>query len=492
MRTSVMKIRNILSILFVAFSIALILTPVMPAKAESSDAMLTYAVNIGDSGNDYIWGVAKTDDGFISAGYTNSYGSVSALVINIKTDTPLPMVKWVEIIETSNGNEKVYDVARVGNYYVMAGWNQTGTYTGESIVFTIDENGSLVSAKKINLGGVVGWIFRVIPCSNDSYILVGYDRYYSVIAFKMNISGSVIWSKSYSSSDYLYLYGSALDYNTGVLYVAANEWIAGKSVILAINSTDGSLIWSKEMTISGSGKYVTMGVNVDNNGIVLYGYNETSSNNDGFIANISLQGIPIWGYIFGTSNHEVPMDAVLINQSILLTGYTQMGSMNGNNAFIAKINSNGSLSWFGVYGGNGDDWFYRLLASNESIMGLGGTNSFTGNDDLFITKLTINGELKGCNLTEFLNETAINYRSVNITTTTSSITVSSISASISDYPAQVKRVDMPFKYICPRPPSQSIVGGKLVEPEEHNYELYLTLTSVLAIALLSSILIIKK
>ncbi|MEB3755401.1 MAG: hypothetical protein GSR79_00865 [Desulfurococcales archaeon] len=336
MRTNVMKTRNILGLLIVVFSIAMILTSMVPAEAESSDVTLTYAVNIGGSGNDYIWGVARTVEGFISAGYTDSYGSISALVIRVNTDTPLPRVEWTEIIGTSNGNEKVYDIARVGNYYVMAGWNQTGTYTGESIVFTINENGSLVSAKKINLGGIVGWIFRVIPCSNDSYILVGYDRYYSVIAFKMNVSGSVIWSKSYSSSDYLYLYGSALDYNTGVLYVAANEWIAGKNVILAINSTDGSLIWSKEMTISGSGKYVTMGVNVDNNGIVLYGYNGTSSSNDGFIVKLSLQGIPIWGYIFGTSSHEVPMDAVLINQSILLTGYTQMGSMNGSNAFIAK------------------------------------------------------------------------------------------------------------------------------------------------------------
>ncbi|MCE4614991.1 MAG: hypothetical protein F7B60_05645 [Desulfurococcales archaeon] len=492
MEISTIYYKNILGLLIVTFLLAMLLTPLILAEADSGDAMLTYAVDIGESGNDYAWGVARTDDGFISAGYTDSYGGVSALVVKVRDNTPLPLIEWEETIGTSNGNEKTYDIARVGNYYVMAGWNQTSSYSGQPIVFTIDGNGSLISAKIMNFGGANGWIFRVIPSSNDSYILVGYDSSFSVIALKMNVYGSVIWSKSYSSSDYLYLYGSALDYNTGVLYVAANEWIAGKSVILAINSTNGNLIWNKEMIISGSGSYVTMGVEVDSHDIVLLGYNVTSGNRDGFIVKISPQGVPLWGYVFGTSPCEVPMDAVIENQSILLTGYTQIGSMHGNNAFIAEINGNGGLSWFRVYGGNGDDWFYRLLASNDSITGLGGTNSFTGNDDLLIMKLSPNGELWGCNLTETLNENMINYRSVNITVDTVSISTNNITASISDYPAQVKHVSMPFKYICPKPPAQNIVGGKLIPLERNHYQLDLTVSSLLALSVLSLILITKK
>ncbi len=437
---------------------AVITVSSMATPAYSAES--TYALDLGGPGKDYVWGVAGTDNGFIAAGYTDSYGKNSAFVIRVTNEGD---VVWEEIIGSNTSDELIYDIGKVGDYYVLAGWNKTGAYNSQPIVFQVDGNGNLLSSKRVEYsGGISGWFFRVIPVTNETYILVGYDRYYDIVALKLGINGSIVWSRSYHrSGDYVYMYGSALDNVSKTLYIAANEAHGGKTALIALNSTDGSIIWSKEITITGSGNYVSMGVTVEeNHDILVYGYNKTTGNIDGFICKLTPQGDPLWGAVFGASPQDMPMDAIVYNNTILLAGYTEMGGIPGNNSFIASINQDGGLLWFNVYGGEGNDWFYRIRTSNGYLTGIGGTNSYTGNDDVFIVNMESNGNVTDCNIWRPISTAAVHYRSVSITAATVAFTANTLTASIIDYPSNVYRVHMPIIHICPQ--AAESVGGELI------------------------------
>ncbi len=442
---------------------------VVPVNAELcyGSYILTYAVTLGESGNDYVWGVAKTGDGFVMAGYTDSFGRNSGLAIKIKSNGLLPVVEWEELIGTDNGNEKIYDVSRIGDKYVMAGLNETGRYKGEPLVLIIDSNGTLLSSYKVSFGGAYGWIFRVTRVMNNSFLLIGYDQNYDAVALRMNNYSDVVWSKSFRrSGGYLYFYGSAFDPSNNMIYLAGNEY--GKSVVVALNASDGSLLWSKEISIPASQSTVAMGLKLMGTDIIVYGYNQTGTNRDGFIIKLNHYGQPEWGYVFGTTGYEVVMDAFISNYNVYTTGYTKMGSFGGNNAFILKTNGNGSLSWFKVYGGNGNDWFYRLLISNCSIMGLGGSNSFSGNDDILLVNMTSTGNLRMCNISETKDATTINYRMTVINVNPVALTSNNLSISITPYPVLVKHIDMKEKHVCPKLAGQTVGGELLSLPNNNN------------------------
>ena len=137
---------------------------------------------------------------------------------------------------------------------------------------------------------------------------------------------------------------------------------------------------------------------------------------DGYIASFSELGELVWAtYVGGTGTEVAEQCSSDIEGNIYLVGTTsstgfatsgafQSGFAGGvSDAFMAKYNSNGSMSWRSYFGGPGTDVGASMVAdavgniyfggqTNSTGLGLNGFQmTVQGGTDLFLTKFTVEG-----------------------------------------------------------------------------------------------------
>ena len=208
----------------------------------------------------------------------------------------------------------------------------------------------------------------------------------------------------------------------------------GDDVFVAKFSFAGSLYWGTYYGGSGFDEgngitaddsnyiYIT-GTTESTNGIATSGAHETSFSgyDDAFVAKFNLGGSLLWGTYYGGAGQEIGNGITHDDSNkIYITGFTESTKGIATSgayktifsgyfdAFVAKFNSWGSLSWGTYYGGSGDDEGYGITAdqnnndiyitgytqSTTSIATSGGyQTTYSGYDDAFVVKFTSRGSL---------------------------------------------------------------------------------------------------
>jgi polyvinyl alcohol dehydrogenase (cytochrome) len=72
-------------------------------------------------------------------------------------------------------------------------------------------------------------------------------------------TGDMVWQRHVSSGSELGGVMGASAYANGAIYVAGNEGVAGNTTLLAINATDGSVLWTKSVTGTTYGSLAQVG-----------------------------------------------------------------------------------------------------------------------------------------------------------------------------------------------------------------------------------------
>ncbi len=182
------------------------LSDVFLMKTDASGNII-WAKTYGGTGWDEAYSVQQTSDGgYIVAGYTNSFGAGGGDIFLMKTDAN-GNISWAK---TYGGTDIDYafSVQKTSdNGYILAGYTRSfGAGLDDIFLIKMDANGNVQWAKTYGRTND-DWAFSVQQTSDDGYILAGYTRsfgagFYDAFLVKTDANGNIIWAKTYGGPDY--------------------------------------------------------------------------------------------------------------------------------------------------------------------------------------------------------------------------------------------------------------------------------------------------
>lgn len=295
---------------------------------------------------------------------------------------------------TENAGLQDYWLAKLdvsGNIIWQKSFGYSGLDSGISFTQTQDNGFLLVGVLDVTASGGAG----NTKMNNAKH--AGGDYW----AIKLDSSGNIQWSKYYG--------GSFTDTPYDVIQTADNGYlIAGSSDsndvdisnnlgeydfwIIKIAST-GELLWEKNFGGSEIDEARSIASTNDGNYIIV---GDTRSNNqdvsqnfggaDVWVIKISPTGELIWEKSFGGSNFDVSRSVKKTQDNgFLISGSSRSAdgdltkNQGQNDAWIFKINSEGSLIWQKTIGGSNIDYVYDATELNDnSVIAVGESESIDG------------------------------------------------------------------------------------------------------------------
>ena len=319
-----------------------------------------------------------------------------------------------------------------GNIYTTGEFFGTATFGSTSLTST---GGSDIFITKHNSDGTLAWSRKMGGSSNDSGRSIAVDSsgniytigffagtatfgnitltsggFRDIFITKHNSDGTFAWAQKMGGSSDDSGRSIAVDssgniYTTGIFegtatFGSTSLTSAGSAdIFITKHNSDGTFAWARKMGgsswdygagigVDGSGNIYTTG---EFSGTATFGSTSLTSagGTDIFITKHNSDGTFAWAQkMGGSSNDSGRSTRVNSNGDIYTTGAflgtatfgsTSLTSTGGNDIFITKHNSDGTLAWAEKMGGNADDY------GNDIVLGSSGklhtTGSFSGTAD---------------------------------------------------------------------------------------------------------------
>ena len=303
-----------------------------------------------DGGN---YALVTKDGGYLSVGYTDSYGFGKNDIWVIKTDFTGEK-EW----------SKVY-----GGKLDDFGWGATESVDG----------GYVITGETFSFGNG----------QSDIYI------------FKIDSVGNKIWSNTFGglSEDVGY---SIINSDDGGYVIASQTRSYGKGgndgMIVKFDSL-GTKKWNR--VYGGKGlDYFKSITNDSLNGYVIAGGTRSFNNGDsqGWVMNVDENGFLKWEKTYGDNGEDgFNMIARSKDNNFIAVGYSESFFSKGmKDVLMVKIDSLGNKMWMNLYGGKSDDIANSVFECKDSGFAIAGeTTSFgSGKNDILILKTNSNGVQK--------------------------------------------------------------------------------------------------
>lgn len=373
------------------------------------------------------------------------------IVFSIAVSGVLSAQSWVWA-KSAGGAQKVesYSIAidDWGNSYVT-GWFEdslkfgtdtvlkasigSNQYASDIFIAKYDRNGSFIWARKVGgntydygngiatdkLGNVyvTGLFMGTVSFGSHSITSVG-D--YEIFVAKYDSNGNTLWAQRGGGTGWDVAHGIAVDkdnncYITGTFWTNATfgstslTGAGNYDIYVAKYDTNGTLIWAKNS--GGSGDDRAHGISVDalGNSFVTGYYSGTatfgtttltsSGGSDIFIAKYDPVGNALWAKkAGGSTNDEGNAIKVMPSADMYVTGYyngtanfgtTAITSYGNADAFIAKYDYKGDITWVKSYGGSQNDNGYGVAADTFNNIYVAGSFWGTGQFES-ISQMSIN------------------------------------------------------------------------------------------------------
>ncbi len=243
---------------------------------------------------------------------------------------------------------------------------------------------------------------------------------------KLDSQGNLIWNTFLGGTDHDCARAMAVDGN-GNVYVTGESWASWGSpvrpfsdeddVFVAKITTDGTLVWHTFLggdwwddgwgiAVHGTSAVYVGGFS-GNWGIPIRPY----SSNDAFVAKLAAEsGVIQWNTFLGSFSWDkgwaiacdTDGNAYITGESASTWGTPRRAFVAGKDAFVAKLNSEGSLLWNTFLGGSADDFGYAIAVSTSGRVWVAGdsrgswgspTRPYSGASDGFVAELNSNGDL---------------------------------------------------------------------------------------------------
>lgn len=257
-----------------------------------------------------------------------------------------------------------------------ATWGGAGGENASSMTKTSD-GGYLIAGETDSFGG-------------------GIDAFLS----KFNSSGVLLWSKTFGGSGTDYT-GAILETSDGGIATTGFTSSFGSGsfdAYLAKYTKDGVLSWSRTWGGADDDRPYAL-VQTSDGGFAVGGYTVSYDvgNGDAFLAKFTSVGDLSWSRVFGSGGADYINGIVQLSDGdYVVVGDTSSLSYTAGDydGFIAKIESDSTMSWFKTAGGVVIDSYKNIIKNTDgTYIAVGYTDSFgSGARDGYITRYSANGD----------------------------------------------------------------------------------------------------
>ncbi len=452
-------------------------------KIASADQ---WALPLNGSGADYANSIQQTaDGGFIVAGYTNSFGGPDwdAWVVKLNKDGT---VAWQKTYggsgtDTANSIQQTAD----GGYIVAGSTDSAGAGNHDVWVVKLNADGT-VAWQKTYGGSGADYAFSIQQTADGGYIVAGSTASSGAgnddaWVLKLNADGSVAWQKTYGDSGYDRANSVQQTTDGGYIvagYADSSDTGVGYDVWVLKLNADGTVAW--ERTYGGSSADQAFAVQqTADGGYIVAGYTDSSfgaGSHDALVLKLNADGTVAWQKAYGGSSAD---QAFAVQQTAdggyIVAGRTySFGTGSGYDAWVLKLNADGSVAWQKTYGNVGHDEYassIRQTADGGYIVA-GYTDSvISGNTDAWVLKLDLEGNILGsCNIPQIMVSSATVANplllAVDTTATVFSTTVTPVASSAASADATFAATKSCFYPHLPLPYAlkwQRTYGGSGIE-----------------------------
>jgi regulation of enolase protein 1 (concanavalin A-like superfamily) len=307
-----------------------------------------WAKTYGGSDNENAWSIQQTSDGgYITAGYTESFGAGGRDIWVLKLDSN-GTIEW----------QKTYG----GIYNELANFIQQTS-----------DGGYIVAGISFSFGA-------------------GYSDTSDIWILKLDSEGDMEWQRTYggSNSDNGHFIQQTSDGGyivSGCTYSFGNG--SNDGWILKLTST-GDIEW--QHSFGGWGYDSASSIQETNDaGYIIAGYTYSSgAGYDIWILKLDSEGDMKWQRTYGGSNGDFPhFVQQTSDEGYIVSGCTFSFGNGSRDGLIIKLTSTGDIEWQHSYGGSDSDCVHSIQqTSNGGYIAEGFTDSFgAGSKDIWILKL---------------------------------------------------------------------------------------------------------
>jgi PKD repeat protein len=369
--------------------------PYAPDATALHRAAATFGRAYGGPGKDYAYLVRLNSDGsFVIGGETDSFGAGGHDLWLARLDSS-GTITWQKTYGTAG--EEAGDITPTpdGGYLLAArDFDHNAAWLAK-----LDANGTIQWQKQLNPNTAGYAVAQLL--SDGGFLLSGNAINMSTFSLtfrlmRLTSSGSVVWQKEYPSSRSLI--GMPLELSDGSFLVA------GTSADMSTNNTDvwlmklsstGQIQWQK--TYGGSGNDSGGLVTPISGGYLLaaqtnsFGPGAGTDTSNIWLLKLDTSGNILWQKVLGGTGDEFAFPTAQLADGWILGGVTDSFGAGNDDAFLAKLDTNGNVQWAKSYGGANDDMLVAFADSAGGYLAAGMTQSFGGGgEDAWVVKFDSN------------------------------------------------------------------------------------------------------
>ena len=361
-------------VIFFTFVCVLLTIQYLPAQAPDTLWTKTY----GGSGWDNSHCVQPTSDGgYIIAGFTESFGNGTRELWMVKTDQ-YGDTSWTKTLGGS-GEENAYCVQQTSdNGYIIAGQtNSYGLGNYDVYLLKLDETGDAVWTK--TYGGENSDYAREIKITSDGgYVLCGATSGNAWI-LKTNSVGDTSWTTIITGPQAEVAESIYQTNDGGYIVVGATGAFGVADVLLIRLNSQGDSLWAK--TFGGPGyDWGHSVVQTGDGGYVICGV----TSGEGWMMKTDTMGDTVWTTtIFGPQANIAASICQTTDGGYIVAGAAD------DNGWLSKTDATGSLLWSKNWGGINQEWLLSVQSTSDGgYVATGFTSSFgAGNRDAWLLKI---------------------------------------------------------------------------------------------------------
>jgi uncharacterized delta-60 repeat protein len=371
--------------------------PAIPLWAKA------YGGGVGGAYTDRVNSSMQTSDGgHIVAGTTDSAGAGGADVSVLKLNADGTLA-WQKTYGGSSDDfaESIQEISG-GGYIVVGRTISSGAGQGDIWVLKLDSLGIVVWEKTYG-GSRSDGANSVQQTSDGGYIVAGFMSFTQggghsdAWVVKLNSDGTVAWQKTFGESSDERAESVRQTTDGGYIVAGYTDAPGTNDVWVLKLNLDGAVAWQKTYGGATDDRAYSIYQNTDGSFVVA---GETSS--DAWILNLNADGTIAWQKSYGGAYND---NAQSIKQTVdggyIVAGSTASVGAGNSDAWLLKLNSDGTSAWQKTYGGINYDAAYSIQQALDGGYIVGGNTDPTGAGDLIfqVLRLDANGNIEtACSL----------------------------------------------------------------------------------------------
>ncbi|MEO0070874.1 MAG: T9SS type A sorting domain-containing protein [candidate division WOR-3 bacterium] len=352
----------------------------------------------GKAAEEGLFVVPRADSGFFVAGYADSapgYGRTYVL----KVDKHGELV-WSKLIVDTLGGVILHGACGDGSGgCVVVGQERSSRGDWDMFIQWIDSSGALVWRKNLGSTDVNDIGAAVCQTEDGGWVVVGNtitSQGWDVTATRLDRTGYVWWSKSYSSAGTDLAYAVTRTYDRGYVIAGATYPTNARFSDILLFKVDywGYLVWQRSFGDSLWDEARAV-IETKDSGIALAGFSSSYGEDiDGYLLCANAYGLMRWVRTFPKVGYEKFYGlAQTQDGGFVLTGESAFPGEEADLMFL-RTNPGGEMLWQRFYGGEGDDCGRAVVETGDGFVLTGKTWTDSINrSDVYLIRTNSSGNV---------------------------------------------------------------------------------------------------